>query len=90
MQRIITIEEAIWLEYDEINAYQLLCEIQDWLGIVCQRDFDYGWDHFALHHGDRDNLTNTAQRRGFDQAVANYDEDCAEDAVMRLETVERF
>ena len=32
VQRIPTVEEAEWLIYDEINAYQLLCEIQDWLG----------------------------------------------------------
>ena len=28
VQRIPTVEEAEWLIYDEINAYQLLCEIQ--------------------------------------------------------------
>lgn len=90
MQRIITVEEALWLQYDEINAFQLLCEIEDWLGIVCQADFDYGWDHFARWHGDRAELVNEAQRRGFDAAVANYDAECSEDAAMRLETIEHF
>lgn len=90
MQRIITVEEAEWLQYDEINAYQLLCEIQDWLGEICQADFDFGWDHFMVRHGDRAELVNEAQRRGFDAAIANYDEDCRLDAEMRLETVERF
>ena len=89
MQRIITIEEALWIQYDEINASELLCQIQDWLGIVCQRDFDYGWDHFARWHGDRADLVNEAQRRGFDAAVANYDEDCRLGAAMRLEMEER-
>jgi hypothetical protein len=69
LQRIITIEEALWIQYDEINAYQLLCEIQDWLGEVCQADFDYGWDHFMVRHGNRAELVNEAQRRGFDAAV---------------------
>jgi len=90
LQRIITIEEALWLQYDEINAFQLLCEIQDWLGEVCQKDFDYGWDHFMVRHGDRSELVNEAQRRGFDAAVANYDAECSEDAAVRLETIERF
>lgn len=89
-QRVITVEEALWLQYDAINAFQLLCEIEDWLGKVCRKDFDYGWNHFALQHGDRSELINEAQRRGFDAAVANYDEDCAEDAAMRLEMEERF
>lgn len=88
-QRIPTVEEAIWIEYDEINAYQLLCEIEDYLGIVCQRDFDHGWDAFK-NGVDREDLTNTAQRMGFDKAVACYDAECTEDAAMRLETLERF
>lgn len=77
LQRIPTIEEALWIQYDEINAYQLLCEIQDWLGEICQRDFDYGWNAFK-DGKDRNDLVNEAQRRGFDTAVACYDAECSE------------
>jgi hypothetical protein len=89
-QRIPTIEEAEAIIYDEINDVELLYQIQDWLGEVCQADFDTGWDHFMLRHGSREDLANTAQRMGFDRAIENYDAECSEDAAMRLETMERF
>jgi len=82
MQRIPTIEEAEAIYYDEINAYELLCQIQDWLGLICQADFDFGWEAFKRGL-DRECLTNEAQRHGFDQAIACYDEDIAFDREMR-------
>lgn len=36
-QRIPTIEEAIWITYDDINATELLADIEAWLG--CPADF---------------------------------------------------
>jgi len=88
-QRILTIEEAEAIYYDEINAYQLLCDIQSWLGFVCQQDFDYGWDHFMVRHGDREELVNEAQRKGFEQALSVYDDELLSEREMTAEMWQR-
>lgn len=89
IQRVPTIEEAEAIYYDEINAFELLCEIQAWLGVVCQKDFDCGWNAFCDSIS-YDSLVNTAQRMGYAAAADNYDEDCRLDSEMRREMIERY
>ncbi len=86
---MLTVEQALWLLNEDLSATQLIYDIQDWLGQVCEHDIDIGYETFYRCLSP-ETLTNNAQRMGYAKAAATFEQVLAEEQEMSREQSERY
>lgn len=86
---MLTVEQAAWLANEDLSAAELLYAIQDWLGQVCEKDIDMGYEAFYRRLSP-DTLTSNAQRMGYNMAQAAFEQVLAEEREMDREATERY